>query len=159
MADVAKAVSGVLAIVLGIVVIAFPFFGLFTAAVLAGFGVLLIGIALLVFGVAEMSSSKAAGIGFSILGIFVLIAGLGLFGNIVAFTVLASFWLYLSGFILVVSGILHLFSASKYAKIAGVLGIIIGIVYIILGTFALNPVALAVLIGIWLIVTGVTRLL
>lgn len=144
---------------LGIVVLTFPFFGLFTASVLAGFGVLLIGIALLVFGVAEMSSSKALGIAFSMLGILVLIAGLGLFGNIVAFTIIASLWLYLSGFILAISGIIHIFSASKYAKAVGVLGIVLGVVYIILGTFALNPMALAILIGIWLIIAGLTRLL
>lgn len=159
MVDMVKILSGVLAIVLGIVVMAFPFFGLFTASVLAGFSILLIGIALLVFGVAEMSTSKSAGIAFSILGILVLIAGLGLFGNIAAFTVLASFWLYLSGLILVVSGIVHLFSKSKYMRIAGIVGLILGVLYIMLGTFAMNPQVLAVLIGIWLVLTGLTRLL
>jgi len=159
MVDLVRVLSGVLAIVLGIVVMAFPFFGLFTASVLAGFSILLIGIALLVFGVAEMSTSKPAGIAFSILGILVLIAGLGLFGNIAAFTVLASFWLYLSGFILVVSGIVHLFSKSKYMRVAGVVGLILGILYIMLGTFVMNPLVLAVLIGIWLVLTGLTRLL
>lgn len=58
-----------------------------------------------------------------------------------------------------VSGIVHLFSKGKYAKAAGALGIILGVVYIIFGMFALNPMTLAVLIGIWLILTGVTRLL
>jgi len=50
-------------------------------------------------------------------------------------------------------------SKGKYAKAAGALGIILGLVYIILGMFALNPMTFAVLIGIWLILTGVTRLL
>ena len=58
-----------------------------------------------------------------------------------------------------VSGIIHLFSKGKHAKAAGALGIILGVVYIILGMFALNPMTLAVLIGIWPILTGVTRLL
>ena len=157
MVDVLRAVSGVLAILPGAVVIAFPFFGLFTASMLAGFGILLIGIALLAFGVAEMSSSKTVGMIFLILGILVLIAGLGLFGNIRAFAVLTSFWLYLSGLILVVSGVAHLISAGKYAKVAGIVGVALGILYIILGTFALNPFMLAALIGVWLIVTGITR--
>jgi uncharacterized membrane protein HdeD (DUF308 family) len=60
---------------------------------------------------------------------------------------------------LAVSGTIHLFPKGKYAKTAGALGIILGVVYIILGMFALNPMTLAVLIGIWLIMTGVTRLL
>jgi uncharacterized membrane protein HdeD (DUF308 family) len=158
MTDIVKAVSGILAIVLGIVVLAFPFMGLYTMTVLAGLGVLLIGIAMLVFGVAEMRSSKALGMIYTILGIVVLIAGLGLFGNIVAFAVLASFWLYLAGLTLIVSGIVHLFSAGKYAKGVGALGIVLGILYVIMGTFALNPFALAVLIGVWLIVTGASRI-
>lgn len=58
-----------------------------------------------------------------------------------------------------VSGTIHLFSKGKYVKAAGALGIILELVYIILGMFALNPMTFAVLIGIWLILTGVTRLL
>lgn len=56
-----------------------------------------------------------------------------------------------------VSGIIHLFSKGKYAKAAGALGIILGVVYIIFDMLALNPMTLAVLIGIWPILTGVTR--
>jgi uncharacterized membrane protein HdeD (DUF308 family) len=60
---------------------------------------------------------------------------------------------------LAVSGTIHLFSKGKYAKAAGALGIILGVVYIIFGMFALNPMTLAVLIGILPRLTGVTRLL
>ncbi len=159
MVQTMKVVSGVLAIILGIAAIAFPFAGLLAASMLVGFGILLIGIVLLAFGVAEMSSSKTLGTVLLVIGILVLIAGIGLFGHIRAFEILTSFWLYLSGLVLAVSGVIYLFSKAKYARAAGVLGIVMGVVYIVLGTFALNPMALAALIGIWLVLTGITRLL
>ena len=40
-------------------------------------------------------------------------------------------------------------------KGSGVLGVILGILYIILAAYAWNPLYLALLIGIWLIVDGV----
>ena len=45
----------------------------------------------------------------------------------------------------------------KYAW-AGVLGIVLGIIYIILGAFAFNPVNLGILIGLWLIITGIFKM-
>lgn len=159
MANSRKIASGVVGILLGILVIAFPFLSIFAASVLLGLSVFLIGIALLGFGLAEWGSSKAAGVALSIIGIVVLIAGLGLSGNMMAFTILVRYSLYLIGLILLISGVAHLFSVGRFAKAAGILGVIAGIGYIVVGSLASNPMALAVLIGLWLILTGATKLL
>lgn len=148
---------GILAIILGILVIAFPLFSVFTASVLAGFAVIFLGIWLLSQSFGTWSKSKAGSIAFLILGIIAIVGGIGLFGSILAFSVLASFWLYFTGFFLIISGIMSFFTKEGTAgKGAGGLGIILGILYIILAMYAWDPYYLALLIGIWLIIDGIT---
>ncbi len=157
MAEGGNVLLGILAIILGLLVIAFPLFSVFTASVLAGFAVIFLGIWLLSQSFGTWSKSKGASIAFLILGIIAVIGGIGLFGNILAFSLLASFWLYFAGFFLIISGIMSFFTKEGTAgKGVGGLGIILGILYIILGSYAWNPYYLALLIGIWLIVDGIT---
>ena len=147
---------GILAIILGLMVIAFPLISVFTVSVLAGLGVLFLGIWFLVQTFALWEDSMAASIAYLILGIIAIIAGIGLVGNILAFSFLASFILYMAGFFLLISGILAIFTGEGgAAKGVGGLGIILGIMYIILGAYAWNPFYLAMLIGLWLIINGI----
>jgi uncharacterized membrane protein HdeD (DUF308 family) len=84
------------------------------------------------------------------------VAGIGLMGNVQAFSFLASFIIYLAGFYLLFSGTLALFTGiTTYEKGIGAVGVILGITYLIVGIFALNPYYLALLIGIWLIIDGI----
>lgn len=153
-------VLGLLAIVLGLIVLAFPLAGLVAASVLTGFVVLMIAVWLLIVGGSQMEVSKTAGLLNVILGIIVLIVGIGLIFSPALFAFLTGFLLYLAGFFLIIAGIIALLSRNdfKNATWAGVLGIILGIIYIILGTFAFDPVYLGVLIGIWLILSGILAL-
>ncbi|HMK53732.1 MAG TPA: DUF308 domain-containing protein [Methanobacteriaceae archaeon] len=156
MAEGKNLLLGVLAIILGFMVIAFPLISVFTVSVIAGLGVLILGIWFIVQAFAMWDGSKAAGIAYLILGIIAIMAGIGLVGNILAFSFLASFILYLAGFFLIISGILTLFSGEGGAiKGLGGFGIILGIMYMILGMYAWNPIYLAFLIGIWLIFSGI----
>jgi membrane protein HdeD len=153
-------VLGLLAIILGLIVLAFPLAGLVAASVLTGFVVLMIAVWLLIVGGSQMEVSKTAGILNVILGIIVLIVGIGLIFSPALFAFLAGFLLYLAGFFLIIAGIIALVSRNEFknATWAGVLGIILGILYIILGTLAFDPIYLGVLIGIWLIISGVLAL-
>jgi uncharacterized membrane protein HdeD (DUF308 family) len=156
MAEGKNILLGLLAIILGIVVMAFPLISVFAVSVLAGLGILILGIWFIVQAFAIWEGSKAASIAYLILGIIAIIAGIGLVGNILAFSFLASFVLYIAGFFLLISGILTLFSGEgAQVKGLGGFGIILGILYIILGMFAWDPFYLAILIGIWLIVSGI----
>nr|WP_319373199.1 DUF308 domain-containing protein [uncultured Methanobacterium sp.] len=156
-----NAVLGILAIILGLIVLAFPLAGLVAASVLTGFVVLMIAIWLLIVGGSQMEVSKSAGIMNVILGIIVLIVGIGLIFNPAIFAFLAGFLLYLAGIFLIIAGIIALVSRNdfKNATWVGILGIILGILYIILGTLAFDPIYLGVLIGIWLIISGIFALL
>ena len=160
MAEGGNALFGILAIILGILVIAFPLFSVFTASVLAGFAIIFLGIWLLVQSFGVWGKSKGASIAYLILGLIAIIGGIGLFGSILAFSFLASFWLYFAGFFLIISGIMSLFTKEGTAgKGAGGLGIILGILYVILGAYAWNPFYLAFLIGIFLIIEGISIML
>ncbi|MEW6010390.1 MAG: DUF308 domain-containing protein [Euryarchaeota archaeon] len=156
MAEGSNVLLGILAIILGLLVIAFPLFSVFTASVLAGFAIILLGIWLLVQSFGVWSTSKGISIVYLILGLIALVGGIGLFGSILAFSFLASFWLYFAGFFLIISGIMSLFAKEgTMGKGAGGAGVILGILYIILASYAWNPYYLALLIGIWLIIDGV----
>ena len=157
MAEGNNVLLGILAIILGILVIAFPLFSVFAASVLAGFAIIFLGIWLLVQSFGTWSASKGASIASLILGIIAIVVGIGLFGSILAFSFLASFWLYFTGFFLIISGIMSFFTQEgTTGKGVGGLGVILGILYIILGAYAWNPFYLAFLIGLWLIIQGIT---
>lgn len=156
MANDKNILIGILAIILGILVICFPLISVFTLSVLVGIGILFLGIWFLVQTFRIWEASKAASIAYLILGLIAIVAGIGMVGDILALSFLASFIIYIAGFFLLISGILTLFTGEGGAgKGIGGLGVILGILYIIIGMFAWNPIYLAFLIGLWLIFDGV----
>lgn len=150
--------TGILAIILGIIIMAFPLFSVFTLSVLTGFGIILIGIWLLAMAFETWSSSKGTSILALVLGIIGIIVGIGLFGKILAFSILVGMVIYIGGFFLIISGIIALISGKGAGRWSGLLGIILGIIYLIVGIYALNPLYLAWLIGIFLILSGIFRI-
>jgi uncharacterized membrane protein HdeD (DUF308 family) len=156
----ASKTRGVLTILFGLILLIFPWLGLWTLAAILGFILMLMGIGLLVFGAFTYQASKGAGVAFLVLGLLGLIAGGGLFGNVGAFAALAGFALYLSGFILIIAGLIHVLKPrTRLSREVGLLGIIIGVVYVILGSLAVDPRDLSILMGIWLIIAGITSLM
>jgi len=73
--------AGILAIILGLIVIAFPFLTAVTVSIFAGVVVLLIAIWLLILGISELEISRTTGILNLILGIIALIIAIGLVIN------------------------------------------------------------------------------
>jgi membrane protein HdeD len=151
---------GVLAIVFGLILLIFPEFGLWTLTAVLGFILLLIGLGLLAFGAFTYHASKVAGVAFLVLGVLGLIVGVGLFGNVGAFATLAGLGLYIGGFLLIITGLIQMLKPwTRFSREVGLIGIIMGALYLILGSFAVDPRGLSFLMGIWLIIAGVTSLL
>ena len=151
----------IIAIILGIIIIAFPMLGVITAADILGLSVLLLAIFLLANGVSEVEYNTTRGLINTILGIIMLIISLGLIFNPSIFAFLTALTIYLAGIFLIIIGLIIIVGNrdNKYGFWMGILGIVLGVIYIILGTYIKNPLFLGSLIGIWLLVTGVLNLL
>ena len=151
----------IIAIILGIIIIAFPMLGVITAADILGLSVLLLAIFLLANGVSEVEYNTTRGLINTILGIIMLIISLGLIFNPSIFAFLTALTIYLAGIFLIIIGLIVIVGNrdNKYGFWMGILGIVLGVIYIILGTYIKDPLILGSLIGIWLLVTGVLNLL
>ena len=142
----------IIAIILGIIIIAFPMLGVITAADILGLSVLLLAIFLLANGVSEVEYNTTRGL---------INTSLGLIFNPSIFAFLTALTIYLAGIFLIIIGLIIIVGNrdNKYGFWMGILGIVLGVIYIILGTYIKNPLILGSLIGIWLLVTGVLNLL
>lgn len=150
-----------LGIILGIIIIAFPMIGVIGTSSLIGLSVLLISIYLLVAGVAIIDYNKSGSIIDLILGIILLFLSLGLIFNPNLFAFLAEISLYLAGIVLIIVGVVALVNNrhARFGFYIGVSGIILGLLYIIVGTYVADPIILGTLIGLWLVITGVLKII
>ena len=151
----------IIAIILGIITIAFPMLGVIAAADILGLSVLLLSIFLLTNGVSEVEYNTTRGLLNTVLGIVMLIISLGLIFNPSIFAFLTALTIYLAGIFLIIIGLIVIVGNrdNRYGFWMGILGIVLGVIYIIIGTYINNPIILGSLIGIWLLVTGVLNLL
>ena len=137
-----------LAIILGIIIIAFPMIGVIGTSSLIGLSVLLISIYLLVAGVAIIDYNKSGAI-------------IDLIFNPNLFAFLAEISLYHAGIVLIIVGVVALVNNrhARFGFYIGVSGIILGLLYIIVGTYVADPIILGTLIGLWLVITGVLKII
>ena len=153
-------IMGILAILLGLFVIAFPLFSVYTASFIAGIGIFFLGIWMIVQSFQASSKSMAKALVLLVIGLFGIVVGIGILGKVVAFGILASFGMYIAGILLIISGALSMFpGGDNKSKGIGGMGIIIGFLVILLGFYAWNPFYLALLIGFGLILFGFAKLI
>ncbi|GAB6055391.1 DUF308 domain-containing protein [Methanobacterium alkalithermotolerans] len=150
--------SALILIVLGLIVLAFPLLGIIPLSLITGFIVLFLGIGLLLGGVAQMGESASIGIVEILLGIIALVLGIGFIFNPGLFSWLVGFIVWIVGLFLIIAGIIGIFSKTGGSRWNGVIAAIIGILYITVGTFIADPIILGVLIGLWLLITGILML-
>jgi len=146
-------------IILGLIVLAVPLLGVIPLGLLAGFVVLFLGLGLIVAGITDMGVSKALGIIELILGIIALILGLGIMFSPGLFVWILGLIVWIAGIFLIIGGIVGIFTKSGGSRWNGVIALIIGLLYVIIGNFvASDPKILGVLIGLWLLITGILML-
>lgn len=159
MAEGRNVLIGIVGILLGLIVIVFPLISVATFSVLAGIGIIFLGIWLLVQSFKVLGKNLAAGIAGLILAFIALMFGIVFIGNIAAFSFLIFLALYIVGLFLIITGITALFSGADIkARVTGVLGIVFGILYMVLGVYVGNPLYLAVIIGAFLIIAGIMEI-
>ena len=150
-----------LGILLGLLIIIFPMMGVIGVADLIGLSVLLISIYLLVVGIAIIDYNKTGANQDLILGLILLLLSICLIFNPALLGFLAEITLYLAGIMLIIVGLVSLINnrTSRYGFYIGIAGVVLGLLYIIIGTYVANPIILGTLIGIWLVISGVLKLL
>lgn len=151
----------ILAMILGLIIIIFPIMGFIGVADLIGLSILLISIYLLVVGVAIIDYNKTGAILDLVLGIILLFLSLCLIYNVGIFGFLAQITLYLAGIMLIVVGVVSLINnrQSRYGFYIGIAGVVLGLLYIVIGTYVANPIILGTLIGAWLVISGILKLM
>ena len=151
----------ILAMLLGLIIIIFPIMGVIGVADLIGLSLLFISIYLLVVGVSIIDYNKSGAILDLILGIILLFLSICLIYNVGIFGFLAQITLYLAGIVLIIVGLVSLINnrQSRYGFYIGVAGVVLGLLYIVIGTYVADPVILGVLIGAWLVISGILKLM
>ena len=150
-----------LAIFFGLLIIIFPIMGLIGVADLIGLSLLLISIYLLVVGVAIIDYNKRGAILDLVFGTLLLFVSICLIFNVAIFGFLAQITLYLAGIMLIIVGVVSLINnrESRYGFYIGIAGVVLGLLYIVIGTYIADPIILGTLIGLWLIISGVLKLM
>ena len=150
-----------LAILLGLIIIAFPIMGVIGVSSLIGLSVLLMSVYLLVVGVSIIDYNTSGAILDLFLGIVLLLLSICLIFNPALLGFLTEISLYLAGIMLIVVGLVSLINnrTSRYGFYIGIAGVVLGLLYIIIGTYLADPIVLGTLIGIWLVVSGVLKLM
>ena len=150
-----------LAILLGLMIIIFPIMGVIGISELIGLSILFISIYLLVVGVAIIDYNKTGAILDLILGMILLFLSICLIFNFAILGFLSEITLYLAGILLIIVGVVSLLNnrQSRYGFYIGIAGVVLGLLYIIIGTYIANPIVLGTLIGIWLVISGVLKLM
>ena len=150
-----------LAIILGLMIIIFPILGVIGVADLIGLSILLISIYLLVVGVSIIDYNKSGAVLDLTLGLILLFLSICLIFDFEILGALAQITLYLAGIMLIVVGVVSLINnrQSRYGFYIGIAGVILGLLYIVIGTYITNPIILGTLIGLWLVISGVLKLM
>lgn len=151
--------SALILIVLGLIIIAFPLLGVIPFAILTGLAVLFLGVGLLAVGISSMRQNKGWGIAALVLGILAIILGLGFIFIPSWFSFAAAIFVFIAGILLIIAGIAAIASRIEGGMVTGIIGIILGIIYIIVAIYIKNPLYLGILIGLWLLITGIMTLL
>lgn len=151
----------ILAIILGLIIIIFPVLGLIGVGSLIGLSVLLMSIYLLVVGVTIIDYNTSGAILDLILGLILLFLSIALIFNPALLGFITEITLYLAGIMLIIVGVVSLINNrnSRYGFYIGIIGIILGLLYIVIGTYLSNPIILGTLIGLWLVISGILKLL
>jgi uncharacterized membrane protein HdeD (DUF308 family) len=150
--------SGLILIVLGLVIIAFPLLGVIPFSVLTGLAVLFLGVGLITAGITTLAESRAMGIVELTLGVLAIILGIGFVFNPSLFSVVAAIFVFIAGLFLIISGIVALATRVGGNIWTGLIAIVLGIIYLIVAIYVANPLYLGILIGLWLLITGILML-
>ena len=151
--------TGLITIIVGLLLMIFPMFSSEMISVIVGLSLIFLGLSITITGLrSDSSNSKNI---MLVTGILAIIFGLLFIFFIDSLSFLVGLQFYIVGFIMIVFGLTDLFSKmSRVPAFSSILILVMGIVLIALGTFSLNqPIFIAIIIGVVLIIEGVLELM
>ena len=150
-----------LAIILGLLIIIFPVMGIVGVNGLISLSVLLVSIYLLIVGTSIIDYNKTGALLNLLLGLILLLLSIFLIYNPAFLGVIAGLTLYIAGIMLIVVGLVSLINnrSTRYGFYIGIAGVVLGLLYLIIGTFITDPIVLGTLIGAWLVISGILKLM
>lgn len=153
-----KTFMGILAVIFGIIIIAFPLLSVEFLVFAAGLAVCILSIYWIIRGLQNWGENKALCVLYILVGFFAFLFGLALTGNFPLFLYTSSFLLYVIGFLMIIFGIAGIINNKKIiSKLSSLLFFIFGIVLLIFANLIFkNPLYLSIIIGIALIFEGIS---
>lgn len=153
--------AGILSIILGLIFIIFPMFSSGLVSLIVGISLLFFGISTAFMGINMRHAFNIYAIGTIIIGVIAIIFGFIFLFYIDALSFLIGIQFYLVGFIMILFGITGLLSKmNRTSAFTSILVLLMGIISIALAVFSLSePIYLAMIIGVVLIIEGVTLIL
>jgi len=148
---------GIIALMLGVFVIALLFIDIFTFSQIIGIGISFIGVWLLILSIDTRKHSRIESIVYLIPAIISITAGLGLYINLNLYWIYEYNLILLTGLIIIITGIIAFLGPNKAEKIAGTIGIVLGILFTLIYFYTRNLYILAIITGIWLMVIGIIQ--
>lgn len=153
--------AGILSIILGLIFILFPMFSTGLVSIIVGLSLLFFGISAAFMGWNMKDSMRIFSLITVIIGIIAIIFGFLFIFYIDALSFLTGIQFYIVGFIMIIFGITGLVSKmTRVSTFSSILVLLMGIVLIALAAFAMsNPIYIAIVIGVVLIIEGVGLIL
>jgi hypothetical protein len=148
---------GIIAIIVGIFVIAILFTKNFSVNESIGIGIAFLGIWMLILSYDLKNYNKIESALYFILFLASIITGLFIYYNIIFSGLPLTIWIYITGILILISGIIAITGKETIEKGTGATGIILGVVFLILTYYLYNQLYMAFILGIWLIVIGIVQ--
>jgi uncharacterized membrane protein HdeD (DUF308 family) len=158
--DIKKS-AGLLSIIIGLIFIIFPMFSSEFISFIVGLSLLFFGISTVFMGYQIKDQMDLYSKIIMIIGAISIIFGFLFIFYIDALSFLVGFQFFIVGIIMIVFGITGLLSKlTRFSTFTSILVLIMGIVLFALAIFAANqPIYIAIIIGIVIIIEGVSLLL
>ena len=153
--------AGIFFLVVGLIFILFPMFSSELVSIIVGLSLIALGISIAFTGYTLKDMRKEIPIIVIIIGILSIILGILFIFYINAISFIVAIQFYVVGIIMIILGICGLVSKTgKISNFTSILVLLMGIVAIALAIFAgNNPIYLAIIIGVVLIIEGIAFLL
>lgn len=154
--SISEKYSSIIMIILGIIALLFPMLSTGAIGFMSGIVLILLAAGFIIAGISELILTKYYGLAYIILGILSMVLACCFIFNPALVSGILGFMIYIFGILLIALGIILFFIGPL--GILGIITLIYGILTIIVGYFINDPRMLGTLIGLWLLIFGISSL-